>query len=44
MITSMIYDHAARRHCYELLADAFALAPPPAEKPERALASGGSAD
>ena len=25
MITSMIYDHAARRHSYELLADAFAL-------------------
>jgi luciferase family oxidoreductase group 1 len=27
MITSMIYDHAARRHCYELLAEAFGLAP-----------------
>jgi luciferase family oxidoreductase group 1 len=27
MITSLIYDHAARRHCYELLATAFALAP-----------------
>jgi luciferase family oxidoreductase group 1 len=25
MITSMIYDHAARRHSYELLAEAFAL-------------------
>ncbi|MEJ2375808.1 MAG: MsnO8 family LLM class oxidoreductase, partial [Pseudolabrys sp.] len=23
MITSMIYDHAARKHCYELLAQAF---------------------
>jgi luciferase family oxidoreductase group 1 len=27
MITSLIYDHAARRHCYELLAEAFTLAP-----------------
>jgi luciferase family oxidoreductase group 1 len=26
MITTMIYDHAARRHSYELLADAFGLA------------------
>jgi luciferase family oxidoreductase group 1 len=25
MVTSMIYDHAARRHSYELLADAFEL-------------------
>jgi alkanesulfonate monooxygenase SsuD/methylene tetrahydromethanopterin reductase-like flavin-dependent oxidoreductase (luciferase family) len=25
MITTMIYDHAARRHSYELLADVFAL-------------------
>jgi alkanesulfonate monooxygenase SsuD/methylene tetrahydromethanopterin reductase-like flavin-dependent oxidoreductase (luciferase family) len=25
MITSMIYDHAARRHSYELLAEIFAL-------------------
>ena len=25
MITTMIYDHAARRHSYELLAEAFAL-------------------
>jgi luciferase family oxidoreductase group 1 len=25
MITSMVYDHAARRHSYELLAEAFAL-------------------
>jgi hypothetical protein len=25
MITSMIYDHAARRRSYELLAEAFAL-------------------
>ena len=24
MITSMMYDHAARKHCYELLAEAFA--------------------
>jgi len=29
MVTSMIYDHAARRHCYELLARAFTLAPAP---------------
>ena len=28
MITSMIYDHGARRHSYELLAEAFALKPP----------------
>ena len=27
MITSLIFDHAARRHSYELLAKAFALAP-----------------
>ncbi len=27
MITTMTYDHAARRHSYELLADAFAIAP-----------------
>lgn len=27
MITSMIFDHAARKHSYELLAEAFALAP-----------------
>jgi len=27
MITSMLFDHAARRHCYELLAEAFGLAP-----------------
>ena len=27
MITTMTYDHAARRHSYELLAKAFALAP-----------------
>ena len=26
MVTTMIYDHAARRHSYELLAEAFALA------------------
>jgi alkanesulfonate monooxygenase SsuD/methylene tetrahydromethanopterin reductase-like flavin-dependent oxidoreductase (luciferase family) len=25
MITSMVYDHAARRHSYELLAEIFAL-------------------
>jgi luciferase family oxidoreductase group 1 len=25
MVTSMIYDHAARKHCYELLAEAFGL-------------------
>jgi len=27
MITTMVYDHAARRHSYELLARAFALTP-----------------
>src|SRR5271169_261791 len=27
MITTMVYDHAARRHSYELLAQAFSLAP-----------------
>jgi luciferase family oxidoreductase group 1 len=27
MITTMVYDHAARRHSYELLAQAFGLAP-----------------
>jgi alkanesulfonate monooxygenase SsuD/methylene tetrahydromethanopterin reductase-like flavin-dependent oxidoreductase (luciferase family) len=27
MITTMVYDHAARRHSYELLADAFGLTP-----------------
>jgi luciferase family oxidoreductase group 1 len=27
MVTTMIYDHAARRHSYELLADAFGLQP-----------------
>ena len=26
MVTTMIYDHAARRHSYELLAEAFGLA------------------
>jgi luciferase family oxidoreductase group 1 len=30
MITTMVYDHATRRHSYELLADAFALTPPEA--------------
>jgi alkanesulfonate monooxygenase SsuD/methylene tetrahydromethanopterin reductase-like flavin-dependent oxidoreductase (luciferase family) len=25
MITTMVYDHIARRHSYELLADVFAL-------------------
>ena len=25
MVTTMLYDHAARRHSYELLADAFGL-------------------
>jgi hypothetical protein len=25
MVTTMIHDHAARRHSYELLAEAFAL-------------------
>ena len=28
MVTTMTYDHAARRRSYELLADAFAIAPP----------------
>ena len=27
MVTSMIYDHAARKRCYELLAEAFAIKP-----------------
>jgi len=27
MVTTMIYDHAARRHSYELLAQAFELKP-----------------
>jgi luciferase family oxidoreductase group 1 len=29
MITTMVYDHAVRRRSYELLAEAFAVAPPP---------------
>jgi luciferase family oxidoreductase group 1 len=29
MITTMVYDHAARRHSYELLAQAFSLVPAP---------------
>jgi hypothetical protein len=28
MITTTVYDHAARRRSYELLAEAFALEPP----------------
>jgi hypothetical protein len=28
MITTMVFDHGARRRSYELLADAFALTPP----------------
>jgi hypothetical protein len=28
MITTMIYDHAARKHSYELMAEAFGLAKP----------------
>ena len=28
MITTMVYDHAARRHSYELLAQAFGWSPP----------------
>jgi alkanesulfonate monooxygenase SsuD/methylene tetrahydromethanopterin reductase-like flavin-dependent oxidoreductase (luciferase family) len=28
MVTTMIYDHAARRHSYELLAEAFSLRAP----------------
>jgi len=31
MITTMVYDHGARRRSYQLLAEAFALAPPPSE-------------
>jgi luciferase family oxidoreductase group 1 len=31
MVTTMIYDHAARRHSYELLAEAFGLRPAEAE-------------
>jgi alkanesulfonate monooxygenase SsuD/methylene tetrahydromethanopterin reductase-like flavin-dependent oxidoreductase (luciferase family) len=27
LITTMVFDHAARRHSYELLAEAFALTP-----------------
>jgi hypothetical protein len=27
MITTMIYDHAARRHSYELMAESFGLRP-----------------
>ena len=27
MITTMVYDHAARRRSYELMAEAFALTP-----------------
>jgi hypothetical protein len=27
MITTMVYDHAARKHSYELLAKVFALVP-----------------
>jgi luciferase family oxidoreductase group 1 len=27
MVTTMVYDHAARRHSYEILAQAFALSP-----------------
>jgi hypothetical protein len=27
MVTTMLYDHAARRRSYELLAEAFGLAP-----------------
>ena len=34
MVTTMIYDHAARRHSYELLAQAFGLAPQAASKRE----------
>jgi luciferase family oxidoreductase group 1 len=30
MVTSMIFDHAARKHCYELLAQAFGLRAEPA--------------
>ena len=29
MVTTMIYDHEARKHSYELLAKAFGVSPPP---------------
>jgi luciferase family oxidoreductase group 1 len=35
MVTTMIYDHAARKHSYELMAEAFGLAAP-ASQPEPA--------
>jgi luciferase family oxidoreductase group 1 len=35
MITSMIYDHEARKHCYELLAETFGLVPPLRQPPTR---------
>jgi hypothetical protein len=34
MITTMVYDHAARKHSYALLADAFGLALNPAQAAE----------
>jgi luciferase family oxidoreductase group 1 len=34
MITTMVYDHAARRHSYELLARAFELGPQRTQAPE----------
>jgi luciferase family oxidoreductase group 1 len=32
MLTSAIFDHQARRHCYELVAEAFGLRPPAATR------------
>lgn len=43
MITSLIYDHAARRRCYELLAQGFGLRTADLS-PQKPLASGASAD
>ncbi len=43
MITSMIYDHAARRRSYELLAEGFGLRPAEASSP-KPLASRAAAD
>ncbi len=34
MVTTMIYDHAARRHSYELLAEAFGLRAGRASEPQ----------
>ncbi len=39
MITTMIYDHAARKRSYVLLAEAFSLASPHAKAEPQAAAS-----